>query len=88
MTDAIDNHFDCAAGLHGTDTDRSTAGNDIARFESHVMRDHADQLEWRENHVADRIILAFLTIQDSLDDKFVRVVDSGNNTRAERARCV
>lgn len=48
------------------------------------MGDHADQFEWTENHVCNRIVLAFLIVQDGLDNQFVRIVDSGNDARAER----
>ena len=47
------------------------------------MRNHADELERLENHVADRIILTFLAIQDSLDNQFGRIINTRNDARAE-----
>ena len=58
-------------------------GDDVAWFKGHVMGDHADQFEWTENHVGNRIILAFLIVQNGFDNQFVRIVDTGNNARAE-----
>lgn len=79
MSNTIDNNFNCAARFHGTDADGSTAGDDVAWFKGHVMGDHADQFEWTENHVGNRIILAFLIVQNGFDNQFVRIIDTGNN---------
>ena len=83
MSDAVDNNFNRAARFHGTDTNGSTAGDDVTWFKGHVMGDHADQFEWAENHVGNRIILAFLIVQNGFDNQFVRIVDTGNNAGAE-----
>ena len=83
MSNTIDNNFNCAARFHGTDADGSTAGDDVAWFKGHVMGDHADQFEWTENHVGNRIILAFLIVQNGFDNQFVRIVATGNNAWAE-----
>ena len=81
----FDRDFDCVArAAHGADPDRGAAGDHVARQERHVAREVAHQFQRREDHVADRIVLALLAIQHRADRERHRV-EPGRDHRAEDA---
>src|SRR6185437_12241462 len=59
----------------------------VARHQRHVARHHGDELVRREEHVADRVVLPLLAVEDRADDELHRI-DAGGDHRAEHAEGV
>src|SRR5690348_2902734 len=64
-TDAVDRHFhDVTRLLHRSSAERRAAADHVAREKRHVLRDQPDDGARIVDHVADRIILSLLSIED------------------------
>src|SRR3989344_3787013 len=85
--DAVDDDLDLAARFHRADPDGGAAGNDVARVKCHVAREEAHDLGWLENHVAHRVILPLLPVQQGFHVEIERIYVRGNH-RTEHAEGV
>src|SRR5207244_11808241 len=74
-----------ASWLHGSHPDRGAAQDDIAGVQRHVLRDQAHQLLHRKAHVADRVVMTDVSVEDSFHHELCRV-KTGGHYRPERAK--
>src|SRR5690348_10889816 len=63
-TDAVDDHLDGGAFRNRPGTDRRAARDDIARQQRHIARNKTHELRRAEDHVAHRIILPLLAVDE------------------------
>src|SRR5262245_3145991 len=62
---AIDRDFDCVPRLlHGPDAERRTTSDDVSRHKCHVLREQADELDRRKEHIAYRVVLSLVAIEN------------------------
>src|SRR3954466_14047252 len=66
LANAVDRDGDRVGGLlHDADTDRCPATNQIAGQQCHVVGDLADELLRAEDHIGNRVVLTFRTIENA-----------------------
>src|SRR3989344_1695365 len=85
--DAVNDDLDLAARFHRADADGRAAADDVARIKRHVPRNQAHDLRRLEDHVAHRVILPLLAIEQGLHVQVERV-QAGGDDRAEHAEGV